>query len=111
MRSSKKAPFWAPTGYERSHCFFPFWRSEIRKMGQLHHKTMFDSLISQMEHVFGNNTCCGSSSTRGIVTAMMTLYAPPLKKVSPITTENSTCIKGGCKVAFLKGWALQSPKT
>ena len=72
---------------------------------------MFHSLISQMEHIFGNNTCCGSSSTRGIMTEMMTLYAPPVKKVSPITTENSTCMKGGCKVAFLKGGALQSLET
>ena len=80
-------------------------------MDQPHHKTMFHSLIPQMEHVFGNSTCCGSSSSRGIVTAMMTLYAPPLKKVSPITTENSTCMKGGCKVAFVKGWALQGPGT
>ena len=80
-------------------------------MDEPHHKTMFRSLISQMEHVFGNNTCCGSSSTRGIMTAMMTLYAPPVKKVSPITTEKSTCMKGGCKVAFLKGSALQSPET
>ena len=80
-------------------------------MHQLRHKTMFHSLISQMEHVFGNSTCCGSSNTHGIVTAMMTLTATPVKKVSPITTENSTCIKGGCKVAFPKGWALQSPET
>ena len=80
-------------------------------MYQSHHKTMFHNLISQMEHVFGNSTCSGSSSTRGIVTAVMTLYEPPVKKVSHITTENSTCIKGGCKVAFLKGWALQSRET
>ena len=111
VRSSKKAQFWAPTAYERSHCFFPFWRSQIRKMDQPHHKTMFHNLISQMEHVFGNSTRCGSSSTRGIVSAMMTLYAAPVKKVSPITTENSTCMKGGCKVACLKCWALQSPET
>ena len=74
-------------------------------MDQSHHKTMFHSLISQMEHVVGNGTCCGSSSTRGIVTAIMTLHAPPVKKVSPITTQR------GCKAAFLKGWALQSPET
>ena len=81
------------------------------KMDQSHHETMFHSPISQMEQVFGNSTCCGSSSTRGIVTAIMTLYAPPVKKVSPITTENGTCTKGGCKAAFLKGCALQSPET
>ena len=69
-------------------------------MHQSHHKTMFHSLISQMEHVFGNSTCCGSSSTRGIVTAMMTLYAPHVKKVSPITTENSTIQKEGAKHHF-----------
>ena len=80
-------------------------------MDQSHHKTMFHGLISQMEHVVGNGTCCGSSSTGGIVTAIMTLHAPPVKKVSPITTENSTCTKGGCKAAILKGWALQSPDT
>ena len=72
-------------------------------MDQSHHKTMFHSLISQMMHVVGNGTCYGSSSTRGIVTAIMTLNAPPVKKVSPIKTENSTCTKGGCKAAFLKG--------
>ena len=111
VRSSKKAPFWAPTAHERIHCFSPFWRSEIRKMDQPHHKTMFHGLISQMEQVIGNNTCCGSSSTHGIITAMMTLYAQPVKKVSPITTKNNTSMKGGCKVAFLKGWALQSLET
>ena len=79
-------------------------------MDQSHHKTTFHSLISQMEHVFGNSTCCGSSSTRGIVTAIMTLYAPPVKKVSPITKENSTCTKGGCKAAFLKGWVCRAHK-
>ena len=80
-------------------------------MDQPRQKTMFQSLISQMEHVFGNSTCCGCSSTRSIVSAMMTLYAPPVKKVYPITIENSTGMKGGCKVAFLKDWALQSLET
>ena len=111
VRSSQKAPFLAPTACKRSHCFFQFWRSEIPKMDQSHHKTMFHSLRSHMEHVVCNGTCCGSSSTRGIATAIMTLHAPPVKKVSPITTEKSTCTKGGCKAAFLKGWALQSPNT
>ena len=80
-------------------------------MDQPHHKTMFHSLISQMEHVFGNSTCCCSSSTRGIVTAMVTLYATPVKKVFRITTPNITYVKGGCKVAFVKGWASQSRET
>ena len=80
-------------------------------MDQSHHKIVFHILISQMEHVFGNNTSCGCSSTHGIVTAMITLYALPVKKVYPITTQNGTCMKGGCKVAILKGWALHSPET
>ena len=80
----------------------------MRKMDQPRHKTMFHSLISQMEHVFVNSTCCSSLSSRSTVTAMMTLHAPPVKKVYPITTENSTCMKEGCKVAFLKSCALQS---
>ena len=45
VQSSKTAPLWAPTTCERSHCFFPFWRYEIRKMDQHCHKTMFHSLI------------------------------------------------------------------
>ena len=74
-------------------------------------KTMFHNLISQMEHVFVNSTSCGSLSSYSTVTALMTLHGPPVKKVYPITTENSTCMKGGCKVACLKGWALQSSET
>ena len=111
VRRSKKAPFWAPTAYERIHCFSPFWTSQIRKMDQPRHKTMFHGLISQMEHVFVNSTCCGSLTSSSIMTAMMTLHGPPVKKVYPITTESGTCMKGGCKVAFFKGWALQSRET
>ena len=44
----------------------------MRKTDQPRHKTMFRCLISQMEHVFVNSTCCGSGSSRSIVTAMMT---------------------------------------
>ena len=80
-------------------------------MDQPRQKTMFHSLISQMDHAIVNRMCCGSLSSRSIVTAMMTLHGPPVKKVYPITTENGACMKGGCKVAFLKGWALQSPET
>ena len=45
MRSSKKAAFCAPTACERSHCFFPFWRDEFRKMDHHGRKTMFRGLI------------------------------------------------------------------
>ena len=45
VQSSKKAAFCAPTAYERSHCFFAFWRYEIRKMDQNRRRTMFRGLI------------------------------------------------------------------
>ena len=45
VRSSKKAPFWGPAAYKRSHRFPPFWGYEIRKMDKHRHKTMFHILI------------------------------------------------------------------
>ena len=50
-------------------------------MDQPHHKTMFHSLISQMEYIFVNGTWWGSLSNRSIVTAMMTIHGPLVKRV------------------------------
>ena len=63
-----------------------------------------------MKHVFDNGMWCGSLSNRSIVTAMMTIHRPLVKKVYPRTTKNNTCMNGACKVAFSKGWAMQSPQ-
>ena len=46
-------------------------------MDQHRHKTMFHSLISQMEHVFVNGTWCCSLSNRSIVTALAVALAMP----------------------------------
>ena len=53
----------------------------------------------------------GLEKTGGFAQTIVMSNNPKVDDPCPITIENSTCRKRGCKVAFLKGWAPQSPET